>query len=131
MITTVGSPRAAPDPRIRARIRKPRGGWEIERTSSTWTRLGSLAPDAPRAVARRFNMLAWLAFGVLVATGIWNILAVDPSWDSPYGTALIVKLAFVVASGLTAFLHARSRSRRGLAVFGTLSGATALGALFL
>jgi hypothetical protein len=37
----------------------------------------------------------------------------------------------VAASGLTAFLHARARSRTGLAVFGALTGLTALSALFL
>jgi hypothetical protein len=28
-----------------------------------------------RAAARRFNQIAWPAFAVLVATGIWNIVA--------------------------------------------------------
>jgi len=90
-----------------------------------------VAPNAPRVVARRFMVVAWPAFGVLVATGIWNIVAVSPQWDSAYGTTLIVKLWVVVVSGLTAFLHSRARSRRGLAVFGALSGVTALAALFL
>src|SRR6266508_1828694 len=93
--------------------------------------LRMVAPNAPRVVARRFMVVAWPAFGVLVATGIWNIVAVAPQWDSAYGTTLIVKLWVVVVSGLTAFLHSRARSRRGLAVFGALSGVTALAALFL
>jgi putative copper export protein len=93
--------------------------------------LRAVAPNAPRVVARRFMAVAWPAFGVLVVTGIWNIVAVAPQWDSAYGTTLIVKLWVVVASGLTAFLHSRARSRGGLAVFGALSGVTALAALFL
>ena len=55
--------------------------------------LRALGPNAPRAVARRFNRIAWPAFGVLVATGIWNIVAIDPDWNSQYGRTLLVKLA--------------------------------------
>jgi len=93
--------------------------------------LRRVSPDAPRAVARRFNVIAWVAFAVLIATGIWNILAIRPDWSSSYGTTLIVKLVVVAASGLTAALHARARSAVPLAVFGALSGLTALTALFL
>jgi putative copper export protein len=93
--------------------------------------LRRLSPDAPRTVARRFNVIAWVAFAVLVATGVWNILAIDPDWSSSYGTTLIVKLGVVAASGLAAALHARAKSTPGLAVFGALSGLAALGALFL
>lgn len=93
--------------------------------------LRRLSPDAPRVVARRFNAIAWVAFAVLIATGIWNILAIGPDWSSSYGTTLIVKLVVVAASGITAALHARSHSRAALAAFGALSGLTALGALFL
>lgn len=93
--------------------------------------LRRMAPDAPRTVARRFNAIAWFAFGVLVATGIWNILEIRPDWSSSYGTTLIVKLAVVAASGSAAALHARAQSRRGLAVFGALSGLSAIAALFL
>jgi putative copper export protein len=90
-----------------------------------------LAPDAPRSVARRFNLIAWPAFGVLVVTGVWNIAAIDPQWNSSYGTTLIVKIVVVAASGITAFVHTRARSRAGLATFGALSGLTAVVALFL
>jgi putative copper export protein len=93
--------------------------------------LRQLSPDAPRAVAQRFNRIAWPAFAVLVATGIWNIVAVSPVWDSDYGRTLSIKLVVVAISGSAAFLHARSHSRRGLAVFGALSGLAALTALFL
>ena len=43
----------------------------------------------------------------------------------------MVKLVVVAASGVTAFLHARATSRRGVAVFGALTGLTALAALLL
>lgn len=93
--------------------------------------LRNLSPDAPRLVARRFNRIAWVAFAVLVATGIWNILAIDPTWSSEYGVTLTVKLIVVVVSGTAAFLHSIARSTTGLAVFGALSAISALAAVFL
>jgi putative copper export protein len=93
--------------------------------------LRALAPTAPRAVARRFNLIAWPAFAVLVATGIWNIVAVDPDWSSSYGVTLSVKIAVAAASGITAYVHTRSRTPRWLAVFGAASALTAVAAVFL
>lgn len=86
--------------------------------------------DGPRVAARRFNQVAWPAFGVLIVTGVWNIMAAGPVTGGYRGT-LIVKLAVVAVSGGTAFLHTRSRTTTGLAVFGALTGISALAALFL
>jgi putative copper export protein len=86
--------------------------------------------DVPRAAARAFNRIAWPAFGVLVVTGIWNIAA-EGDRGPAYRTTLTVKLVVVAASGVTAFLHARATTRRGMAVFGALTGLTALAALLL
>ena len=93
--------------------------------------LRQVAADAPKAAARRFNLIAWPAYAVLVFTGIWNITAVKPSWSSEYGVTLFVKILVVALSGVAAFLHARATSRTALAVFGALSGIAAIGALFL
>jgi putative copper export protein len=93
--------------------------------------LRALAPDAPRTVARRFNKIAWPAYGVLVATGIWNIVDLSPDWSSDYGRTVMVKIGVVAASGLSALLHTRAQTPRGLAVWGAASGLTALGALFI
>lgn len=87
--------------------------------------------DAPRAAAQQFNRVAWVAFAVLVATGVWNIVAQRAQIAGRYETTLIVKLVVVVLSGVAALLHARARRPTGLAVFGALTGLTALGALFL
>jgi hypothetical protein len=89
--------------------------------------------EVPRAAARRFNQVAWTAFAVLVVTGVWNIIAVQDgiSHDTSYRVTLIVKLIVVGVSGVTAALHARARSPIGLAVFGALTGVSALAALFL
>jgi putative copper export protein len=88
--------------------------------------------DATRAAARRFNQVAWSAFAVLIVTGIWNVAANSAHDHDPgYRTTLIVKLVVVAISGLTAALHARSRTPRSRAAFGALTGLSALAALFL
>lgn len=87
--------------------------------------------EVTRAAARRFNQIAWPAFAVLVATGVWNIVAESHKNHGRYRTTLVVKLAVVTVSGLTAFLHARARGTVGLAVFGALTGVSALAAVFV
>jgi putative copper export protein len=93
--------------------------------------LRRLGAEIPRAAARRFNQIAWPAFGVLILTGIWNVIAVRSQITGSYEVTLVVKLVVVAISGVTAALHARARSTLGLAVFGALTGASALAALFL
>ena len=93
--------------------------------------LRRLGAEIPRAAARRFNQVAWPAFGVLVITGIWNIAAVRGQIHGSYETTLVVKLIVVVVSGVTAALHARARKPAWIAVFGALTGLSALAALFL
>jgi hypothetical protein len=67
----------------------------------------------------------------LIATGVWNVLAERDKVTGEYRTTLVVKIVVVAVSGATAALHARSRSRTGLAVFGALTGVSALAALLL
>jgi len=93
--------------------------------------LRRLGAEIPRAAARRFNLIAWPAFGVLVLTGIWNIVAVRSQISGSYETTLVVKLIVVAISGITAALHARARSTTWIAVYGALTGISALAALFL
>ena len=92
--------------------------------------LRSAGTDVPRIAARAFNRVAWPAFGVLILTGIWNVVA-EGDRGAAYRTTLMIKLTVVAASGITAFLHARATSRRGMVVFGALTGLTALLALLL
>jgi putative copper export protein len=93
--------------------------------------LRRLGAEIPGAAARRFNLIAWPAFGVLVLTGIWNIVAVRSQITGSYETTLVVKLIVVAISGITAVLHTRARSTTWIAVFGALTGISALAALFL
>ena len=89
--------------------------------------------EAVTAVARQFNRVAWAAFAVLILTGIWNITAISgtSSDTASYRTTLMVKLAVVVVSGSTAFVHTRVKTARARAIWGALTGLSALVALFL
>lgn len=87
-------------------------------------------PELPRIAARGFNKFAWPAFGVLLVTGVWNIAATDDDHHgNAYSTVLLLKLLLVAGSGLSAYLHIQAKDRRQLALWGALSGITAIGAL--
>jgi putative copper export protein len=92
--------------------------------------LRGTAEGATRVAARAFNRIAWPAFGVLVVTGVWNVMAMDDDSEA-FQRTLMLKYAFVVGSGVTAYLHQRARTPRWLAIWGALTGLTALGALFV
>lgn len=59
-----------------------------------------------RAVAQRFQSVAWAAFFVLLATGVWNLMASHVGdRDTPWLTTLLVKLFCVALSGIAAAVH--------------------------
>jgi len=90
--------------------------------------------ETARAVARRFQLIAWPAFGLLLATGIWNLFAVSVGDRSgSYLTTLSVKLILVAVSGIGALAHilvARRRPALG-GIFAALALLAALGATFV
>jgi putative copper export protein len=89
-------------------------------------------PEATRAAARRFNIVAWSAFVVLLVTGVWNLFAVhvDDASDE-YLVTLFLKLAAVAVTGVGALVHIVGKSKVALAVGGALSSLGAMAALFL
>jgi len=90
------------------------------------------APASLAPVARRFARLSWPAFIVLLATGLWNIQAVDPSKQgSAWRAVLVVKVVVVLLSGVGAGLHQRSSGPRGRAIWGATASLSALSALVL
>ena len=100
--------------------------------------LGALVPvlrragaDVPRQAARRFGAVAWTAFAVLVATGIWNVADYDEKDASGYDTTLTVKLVLVGLSAVAALAHSYGRSRLALALGGAGAALFSLGALFV
>ncbi|MCA1845631.1 MAG: hypothetical protein LC792_21040, partial [Actinobacteria bacterium] len=93
--------------------------------------LRALGPDAPKTVARRFNRIAWPAFAVLIVTGLWNLGETHVGdQSSAWIATLFAKLVVVAVSGISAALHTRTTTKQGLAIWGGLSGLTALLALF-
>jgi len=59
-----------------------------------------------RAVARRFQQVAWPAFALAVVTGIWGLLEVSlPDRSGAYLATLAVKLGCVTLSGTAAAVH--------------------------
>lgn len=94
--------------------------------------LRDIGPDAPRAAARRFNLIAWSAFGVLFMTGIWSLLEETPSsrgaaWNATLG----LKLLMVAATGIAAAFHAGTQSKVILAAGGAISLFAGLAAVLL
>jgi putative copper export protein len=92
---------------------------------------------------RRFQVVAWPAFAVLIVTGALNARSAGITWSdlvgSPTGRTLLIKLGFVVVSGAAAAVHAfvvaprRGRASRPAlsAVLGSVSVlAAAVAALF-
>lgn len=92
--------------------------------------LRSAGTDVPRLAARAYNRIAWPAFVVLVVTGIWNIQA-EEDWHGDRLAVLVVKLVLVVVSGVSAWLHARATTKRGLAIGGAVTGLSAVTVLVL
>ncbi len=91
-----------------------------------------LSADGPKAVARAFARLSWPAYALVVATGFWNIAAVHPpNQSAPWRVVLWVKIAVVALAGLAALAHTRATTRRGLALWGSVSGLTSLAALVM
>jgi putative copper export protein len=91
-----------------------------------------IGPDAPRTLARAFARLSWPAYAVLVGTGVWNVSTFHVgSQSTAWQVVLGVKIAVVALAGVAAFAHAKSTSRRGLAVWGALSALSSVAALFI
>lgn len=92
----------------------------------------SLGDDAPRRIGRAFNKVAWPAFAILVATGLWNLLEVSlTNRPTQYHMVLFIKLLFVAASGIGAAFHTQGASRVALAVGGSMAGLGGLVAMLL
>jgi len=90
-----------------------------------------LGQDAPKALARAFARIQWPAFAVLVLTGFWNVSAVGTHQPHAWQVVLGIKIAVVVAAGVGAYVHTRSTTPRGLAVWGAVAALSSLGALVI
>lgn len=87
--------------------------------------------DAPKALANAFARLMWPAYAVLLITGVWNISATQKGQPNSWKVVLVVKVFVVLISGAAALIHSRSTSRKGLAIWGSISGMSAATAMIL
>ncbi len=88
-------------------------------------------PALPKVAARAFNKVAWPAYWVLVATGVWNVAAESADAKPGWQGLLAAKAGVVALSGVAAWLHTRAKTTPGLAIWGALSGLSALSAVYL
>jgi len=92
----------------------------------------TLGEDAPKKVARALGRLLWPAYAVLIVTGFWNLSALQvKNASSTWNTVLGIKIAVVLLAGVAVFLHQRSTSRAGLAVWGAVGALSSVAALCL
>ncbi|MGD9996388.1 MAG: hypothetical protein AB7L17_00570 [Ilumatobacteraceae bacterium] len=90
------------------------------------------APDATRAVARAFARLAWPAFALLVATGIWNLVEIDVADQSTsYQVTVFVKIALAMVAAVAVAIHSIGRSKLALALGGAIGLLASLAALYV
>ena len=88
-------------------------------------------PELPRAVARAFNKIGWPAYALLVITGMWNMANPPETVTSAYQMAVGIKMMLVVISGLSAFIHTRAKNPAAMALWGAISGLSALATMYV
>jgi putative copper export protein len=88
------------------------------------------APEAVAPAARTFALVAWPAFAVLLATGIWNMVVSDQKGDA-YQVTLMVKMVLAVLSGVGAALHTFAKTRALKGIWGAAALVCAVGAVLL
>jgi putative copper export protein len=94
--------------------------------------LRRVSPAATKAAAQAFARVAWPAYGVVVLTGMWSLMAVDiTATSSAYQGTVLLKIAVAIASGVFAAIHAAGKSKLSLAIGGGLGALTSVAAMFL
>jgi uncharacterized membrane protein len=92
----------------------------------------SLGGDTTKVLARAFARMAWPAYVVLVATGIWNVTAAHySSQDAAWKAVLMAKILVVIVAGVAVFLHQRSTTKAQLALWGSVGGTASVAALVM
>ena len=92
----------------------------------------TLGDEATKTVARALGRLLWPAYGVLLVTGLWNISAVDAKHASTAWNAVLgIKITVVLVAGVAVYIHQRSTSKVGLAVWGAVGALASVVALSL
>lgn len=92
----------------------------------------ALGEGAPKKVAQAFGRLSWPAYWLLIATGVWNFLAVhhqdaSSGWNAAFG----VKMVFVVLAGLGSYLHTKAKTPQARGIYAGVGTLAAIAALVL
>ena len=87
--------------------------------------------DLPKAVARAFNKIGWPAYALLLVTGMWNLANPPETVTSAYQMTLGIKMFLVVISGLSAYVHTKAKVPSSSAIWGAISGLSALATMFV
>lgn len=94
--------------------------------------LRNAAPEATKPVAQAFARLAWPAFAVLVATGMWNVMAIDiTDTSSAYQATVLLHIALAAGAGVFVAVHQFGASIAAKAIGGSLGALLSIGALFV
>ncbi len=88
-------------------------------------------PEAPQIAAKGFNKIGWAAYAALVITGMWNMADVPSDASAGYQRVLGAKMMVVLLSGVAAFVHTKAKTSKSIAMWGSISGVTALLAMYL
>jgi putative copper export protein len=93
--------------------------------------LRRLGKDVPRVVARAFARISWPAYGLLLATGFWNVAEEAKGQTYAWKVVLVAKIGVVVVAGLASWLHTTVRSRAATAAWGGVAGLASVAALVM
>jgi len=95
-------------------------------------RLRRSFPESTKVAAQAFGRVAWPAFALAVVTGIWSILDMSMSDQTPsYQVTIFVHVVLVATSGMAAAIHSLGRSKLALALGGAIGLLAALAAMFV
>ncbi|MDE3064795.1 MAG: hypothetical protein KGJ36_03900 [Acidobacteriota bacterium] len=90
-----------------------------------------LGEGATQKVARAFGRLGWPAFAVLVATGVWNQVAVGRHASGAWNAVFAVKMVTVLIAGVATGLHTRATSPASRGAFAGTAALASSAALVL
>ena len=89
-------------------------------------------PEATKKIVAVFGRIEWPTFAVLVATGVWNVLALHSGKDNTNWQAVLsAKYAVVLVAGVAVYLHTRAKTPRLRGISAGVGLLTSLGAMVL
>lgn len=93
--------------------------------------LRKVGPEATKAAANGFARVAWPAFVLAFATGVWNLISADDTVGTSYQVTLGIKILLVVVAGASAAAHASSEKKVVIAATGAIGLVASLVVMFM